>query len=172
MDPLFNRGCDYVENIPTLPAVRAQLYRIGRKEQRTAVEPKNSQDIEIMDDDVIMEDSSSFLLADDDSILKQAGWNPNSITMDFEVVAIKELERHFPSVNVLGYNFHFNQCFWRQVQSLGLVRDYKEDEEIRLHIRMFTALAYLPENDTDDTGYASKKYHHNMPNCKNFWITL
>ncbi|GBN13775.1 hypothetical protein AVEN_258101-1 [Araneus ventricosus] len=67
MGPLFNRGYDYVENIPTLPAVRAQLYRVRRKEQGTAVEPKSSQDIEIMDDDVIMEDDSSFLLADDDS---------------------------------------------------------------------------------------------------------
>ncbi|GBN25026.1 hypothetical protein AVEN_183069-1 [Araneus ventricosus] len=67
MGPLFNRGYDYVENIPTLPAVRAQLYRIKRKEQGTEVEPKNSQKSEIMDDDVIMEDGSSFLLADDDS---------------------------------------------------------------------------------------------------------
>ncbi|GBN93817.1 hypothetical protein AVEN_35619-1 [Araneus ventricosus] len=67
MSPLFNRGYNYVENIPTIPAVSAQLYHIRRKEQGTAVEPKNSQDIEIMDDDVIMEDGSSFLLADDDS---------------------------------------------------------------------------------------------------------
>ncbi|GBO21182.1 hypothetical protein AVEN_113977-1 [Araneus ventricosus] len=221
MSPLLNRGYDYVENIPTLPAVRAQLYRIRRKEQGTAIEPKNSQEIEIMDDDVIMEDGSSFLLADDDSgsrilvlastkgrgilktgqnffmdgtsksccmqfyqlytihadlskneeenttivpiifallprknseiysklftVLKQAGWNPNSITMDFEVAAIKELERHFPSVNILECNFHFNQCLWS-----GLVRDYKDDEEIRLHIRMCAALAYLPESYMDD----------------------
>ncbi|GBN75637.1 hypothetical protein AVEN_404-1 [Araneus ventricosus] len=67
MGPLFNRGHDYVENIPALPAVSAQLYRIRRKEQGKALEPKNSQEIEIMDDDVIMEDGSSFLLADDDS---------------------------------------------------------------------------------------------------------
>ncbi|GBM55859.1 hypothetical protein AVEN_2559-1 [Araneus ventricosus] len=67
MSPLFNRGYNYVENIPTLPAVKAQVYRIRRKEQEKAVEPKSSQDIEIMDDYVIMEDGSSFLLDDDDS---------------------------------------------------------------------------------------------------------
>ncbi|GBO13844.1 hypothetical protein AVEN_47806-1 [Araneus ventricosus] len=67
MGPLFNRGYDYVGNMPTLPVVRAQLYRIRQKEQGTAVEPKNSQEIEIMDEDVIMEDGSSFLLSDDDS---------------------------------------------------------------------------------------------------------
>ncbi|GBM90922.1 hypothetical protein AVEN_171015-1 [Araneus ventricosus] len=84
------------------------------------------------------------------TVLKHAGWNPNSITMDFEVAAIKELERHFPSVNILGCNFHFNQYLSRQVQSLGLVRNYKDDEEIRLHIHMCAAFAYQPESDMGD----------------------
>ncbi|GBN13774.1 hypothetical protein AVEN_258100-1 [Araneus ventricosus] len=70
--------------------------------------------------------------------------------MDFEVAAIKEVQRHFPSVNILGCNFHFNQCLWRQVQNLGLVPDYKDDEEIRLHVRVCAALAYLPESDMDE----------------------
>ncbi|CAL1272081.1 unnamed protein product [Larinioides sclopetarius] len=228
MGPLFNRGYDYIEKIPIFPAVRSQLYRIRRKERGAALEPKNSQDILITDSDVIMEDGSSFLLADEDSgsrilvfastkgrdilktgqhffmdgtfkscclqfyqlytihaelrkneeadiyitivpiifalltrknrdtysklftVLKQAGLNPSSITMDFEVAAIVELERNFPLLNIVGCNFHFNQCLWRQVQSLGLVQVYKENEEIRLHIRMCTALAHLPEADIDE----------------------
>ncbi|KAF8785187.1 hypothetical protein HNY73_010761 [Argiope bruennichi] len=225
MSPLFHRGHDYAGSIPTLSAIRRQLNRIRQKDQGAILEPKISQDI-ILDDDIIMDDGSGFLLDDVNSdnrilifasskgrntlknnkhflmdgtfkscsmqfcqiytihavltksnqedrtivpivfsllprknsetysklftVLKDAGWNPYSITMDFEAAVLKELERLFPSVKISGCNFYFNQCLWRQVQSLGLVQEYKENDEIRLHVRMCAALAHLPEDDIED----------------------
>lgn len=77
-------------------------------------------------------------------------WNPETITMDFEEAAIAALINLFPQVNIQGCNFHWNQCLWRKIQNLGLVNEYRENENIRLHLRMCSALAYLPLEDVDD----------------------
>ncbi|KAG5883073.1 hypothetical protein JTB14_031184 [Gonioctena quinquepunctata] len=50
----------------------------------------------------------------------------------------------------VGCDFHFNQCLWRKVQSIGLVEGYGNDESIRLHIRMCASLAFLSVSDVVD----------------------
>ena len=42
--------------------------------------------------------------------------------------------------------FHFAQCLWRKVQSLGLVEEYREDDSIRCFIRKSAAIAFVPLN--------------------------
>ena len=49
---------------------------------------------------------------------------------DFELPLVKSLELQFPSACIDGCYFHFTQCLWRKVQSLGLVEEYKEDGSI------------------------------------------
>ena len=40
---------------------------------------------------------------------------------DFELLLVQSLELQFPSACIHGCYFHFTQCLWRKVQSLGLV---------------------------------------------------
>ncbi|GBN56320.1 hypothetical protein AVEN_183778-1 [Araneus ventricosus] len=54
------------------------------------------------------------------NILKEANWSPECLTMDFEVAAIMGAKIVFPTLEIKGCNFHFNQCLWRQVQSIFL----------------------------------------------------
>ena len=56
----------------------------------------------------------------------------------------------FPLCVVSGCNFHFQQCLWREVQRLGMVTEYRDFTEVRRHIRMCAALAYLPPENVDD----------------------
>ena len=43
-------------------------------------------------------------------------------TSDFELALLQALELQFPNTQTLGCLFHFSQCLWRKVQSLGLAR--------------------------------------------------
>jgi hypothetical protein len=40
--------------------------------------------------------------------------------------------------------FHFGQCIWRQVQSLGLKKKYQEDKPFNCKVRKLLALAFVP----------------------------
>ena len=70
--------------------------------------------------------------------------------IDFEVAIIGSIKVLFPAANTSSCNYHFNQCLWRKVQEFGLVPEYKENEEARLHIRMCPALAQVPLNMIDE----------------------
>ena len=65
---------------------------------------------------------------------------------DFELPLVKSLELQFPSACIDGCYFHFTQCLWRKVQSLGLVEEYKEDGSIRQFIQKSAAIAFVPSN--------------------------
>lgn len=77
-------------------------------------------------------------------------WKPSIIKSDFEAAAINSCMLEFPDSTISGCNFHFNQCLWRKIQELGLVKEYKENEDARTVCRMFSALAYLPMEHMDD----------------------
>lgn len=74
-------------------------------------------------------------------------WNPQTINVDFESAAISALQEVFPSVDINGCFFHMKKCLWRKVQSIGLTNEYRENEEVRLSIRMCAALAFLKPED-------------------------
>jgi len=77
-------------------------------------------------------------------------WKPEKIKIDYEMAAIQAIRKILPEVTLKGCNFHFNQCLWRKVQDIGLSQMYKENEEIRNHVRMCAALSHLPPEHTDD----------------------
>lgn len=72
------------------------------------------------------------------------------MTVDFEPAAISALTVVFPSVEVHGCHIHMKKCLCRKVRELGLTREYRENEEVRLHIRMCAALAFLRPEDVFD----------------------
>ena len=52
----------------------------------------------------------------------------------------------------MGCNFHFNQSVYRKIQKDNVVNDrYKNDGSFNLHLRMFTALAFVPVNDVRES---------------------
>lgn len=77
-------------------------------------------------------------------------FNPDIITMNFEAAAIKAINNIFPRTQISGRNYHFNQALWRKVQNVGLVDEYKNNEEICLIIRMCSALAFISLMDIAD----------------------
>lgn len=224
--PLFNRGYEFVTEIPLFSAIEPNLHRIRRRHQGTSIEPIQASEVQLPQAILQLQDGGSFLLTDKSAeserifvfastvgkdvlksfadffidgtfkscskqftqlytihadigstnnetniipvayallknksratyenlfnILKNvANWNPKNISMDFEQAAIIAIQNIFPSITINGCNFHFNQCIWRKVQELGLVIDYKNNEEIRLFIRMCAALTYLPVDDVE-----------------------
>jgi len=38
----------------------------------------------------------------------------------------------FPFSLITGWNFHFRQCLWRQIQNISLMVEYKETEQVGL----------------------------------------
>ena len=82
--------------------------------------------------------SSSFFY-----FLKDRNLNPTSISVDFERAAINHIRKIFPDTIVYGCFFHFGQCLWRKIQSLGLQSWYTETSNA-LIIKQFQALAFVP----------------------------
>ena len=75
------------------------------------------------------------------------GHAPGVIHLDFELTMIQELQSVFPAAQILGCNFHLNQCIWRHIQRENeLCELYKNDDDFNLHFRMFAALAFVPAN--------------------------
>ncbi|KAJ8911937.1 hypothetical protein NQ315_016279 [Exocentrus adspersus] len=56
---------------------------------------------------------------------------------------VQTLRNVFPGIVVTGCNFN-------AMEETGLTKEYKENEEIRQHIRLCAAFAHIPEDATDD----------------------
>lgn len=92
-------------------------------------------------------------------------WNPINVTIDFEAATMSALREVFPQVEIHGCYFHMKKCLWRKVQDIGLIREYLDNEEVRLHISMCAALAFLKPEDVFD-GWM--EIHANAPNRLSF----
>ena len=46
-----------------------------------------------------------------------------------------------------GCLFHFGQCIWHQIQSLGLRKKYLEDKSFHFNVKKLIALAFVPVSD-------------------------
>jgi hypothetical protein len=54
----------------------------------------------------------------------------------------------------IGCLFHFGQCLWREVQSLGLQDKYSNDDKFRMNVKKLKALAFVPVSNVIH-GYSS-----------------
>ncbi|CAF4117504.1 unnamed protein product, partial [Adineta steineri] len=74
-------------------------------------------------------------------------FNPNKVMFDFERALIKTIASYFPNTQHSGCFFHYTQCLYRHIQSLGLSTFYNNNEEMRLSCRHVMALPLLPVED-------------------------
>jgi hypothetical protein len=70
--------------------------------------------------------------------------DPLSITVDFEQAAMDSLREYFPNAAIHGCLFHFGQCLFRKIQSLGLQPWYMAHSDNSDIIKQFQALAFVP----------------------------
>jgi len=73
----------------------------------------------------------------------QRDLNPETITIDFEQAALNSISL---TTAVHGCFFHFGQCLWRNLQSLGL-QDWYLEPENSLLVKTIQALAFVPPDD-------------------------
>jgi len=71
-------------------------------------------------------------------------WRPVRVICDFEQSLITAIQTDLPRVHLSGCYFHFTKALWRNVQSLGLARPYRQNERLRKCIRKVMAIGYLP----------------------------
>lgn len=80
------------------------------------------------------------------------GAHPQVVHVDFEIAFVRELEVVFPSVRVIGCNFHFNQCLWCHIQGdAPLRKKYMEDNDFALNVRRFAAISSVPLTEIEST---------------------
>jgi hypothetical protein len=63
------------------------------------------------------------------TILKTAGFDIKHAIIDFELGLKNGLSVSFPNININYCNFHFGQCIWRKIQSIGMSGIYNENAE-------------------------------------------
>jgi len=75
------------------------------------------------------------------------GHQPREILVDFEQGAINAIDAVFPNAITNGCVYHLCSNIWKNIQRHGLQVQYGADEELGLHLRMLSALAFLPPQD-------------------------
>ncbi len=72
------------------------------------------------------------------------------LTSTLKSGAIQALQHVFPNAQIKGCLFHFGQCVWRHVQSLGFASQYNSSLVVKYWVRQSVALALIPDNSIDD----------------------
>lgn len=75
---------------------------------------------------------------------------PTKVQTDFELAAIRAIEREFPEAEVKGCFFHYAQAIWRKTQDLGLAALYKDNPDVKRWIRRAAGLPLLPLHEVQD----------------------
>ncbi|KAL4123194.1 hypothetical protein QTP88_015417 [Uroleucon formosanum] len=151
MSTLFQKGYDHVTNIPTYASAKTTLNRIKKRTLERIIAFSSSAQREAAStyrnfffDGTFKSRSKQFLQiytihVDIGSTSKHIqNFNPNIITIDFEAATIQVIKDVFPNTQISGF------------QNVKLVDEYRYNEEIRLNIRMCSALALIPFQDIDE----------------------
>ncbi|XP_071943684.1 uncharacterized protein [Antedon mediterranea] len=84
-------------------------------------------------------------------VIRQLGdFNPTTIRIDYEMAARNALRQVFPDAQIKGCLFHLCQRIHERIKQAGLSIHYRENQEFRIQSRMIGAIAFAPEEDTDE----------------------
>ncbi|CAF3401466.1 unnamed protein product [Rotaria socialis] len=77
-------------------------------------------------------------------ILQHLSGRPKTITIGFEKAVENVIGRSLPTTSISGCFFHFKQCLWRKIKSLGLQQSFVDDSQVRRCLKNFDCLAFVP----------------------------
>ncbi|CAF4499777.1 unnamed protein product, partial [Rotaria sp. Silwood2] len=80
-----------------------------------------------------------------DVVLNHVSQCPLSITVDFEKAVHNVIKQKLPQTKLNGCFFHYKQCLWRHVQTLGLQEPFNNDRQVQHSLKTFACLAFIPE---------------------------
>ena len=88
---------------------------------------------------------------------------------DFEIAIINACSDVFPQSEISCCYFHFKQALYRSVQRLGLqiLHNDPNDREVKIHMHMFAALAFVP---VDNVTHAFRRLKNSAPACLDDFI--
>ena len=75
---------------------------------------------------------------------------PRVILVDYERAAINSFRNAYQNPTVSGCYFHLCQSINRKVNELGLKTVYESNNDFRIYVRCFPALAFVPPGDVID----------------------
>ena len=76
------------------------------------------------------------------SLLPQ--FQPTSTMSDWEQAAKNAFKHEYPDAKINGCWFHFTQAIWRKTQKVGLVQNFRQNNELAVFIRNLMVLPFLP----------------------------
>lgn len=82
---------------------------------------------------------------------KHTGIVATRFQVDFEKATMQAIKHLFQHAQISGCFFHFTQCIWRKVQTLGLSSEYNDGNpmQVMTMVRRLAALPLLPHDDID-----------------------
>lgn len=77
-------------------------------------------------------------------------FSPSSIVVDFEIAIQNAIDVIWPNTIIMGCRFHLRQAWFRKIQSLGLVTEYRKGTEIGKFLKYLFALQFLSSDEVGD----------------------
>jgi hypothetical protein len=71
-------------------------------------------------------------------------FRPRAVVCDFEQAIFAAVQTDLPQTEIQACYFHFCQSMWRKIQELGLAGPYVRRMSLKLCLRKFMAIGYLP----------------------------
>ncbi|CAI6363220.1 unnamed protein product [Macrosiphum euphorbiae] len=69
---------------------------------------------------------------------------PRTLVIDFETAIHSSVKDIFPNIAIIGCRFHLSQSWWRRIQAVDLVQEYKNNESnIGKWLRQLFGLMFL-----------------------------
>ena len=95
--------------------------------------------------------------------MEEAPWT-QKFRCDLEKAPALEFMKKFPNAHVETCMFQLAQANWRKTQSFGLATKYLEDMEMKVLMKSFTALAFVPPEHLVET-FACLREHVQNDDC-------
>ena len=81
--------------------------------------------------------------------LSNRQFKPKHLHCDFELSIITSFKAIFTAIEVHGCYFHFSQCLFRKVQSLGLMKMHDKNSNFKRLFKRCVALPLMPIQEID-----------------------
>lgn len=94
---------------------------------------------------------NAFMIIIDLCEKKNIIFNPKIVVADFEKAIHISATKVWPKVRMVGCRFHLTQAWWRKIQEIGLVTEYRDKKsELGKWLHLFFALPFLDPAEVSD----------------------